>query len=110
MQIGRGDLSLDAKRGILKYDYNKLVDKAINICSKHKVLLSVLALVMQSSRQKFKMNHNIKDINPSKEDIDNILHLCEKDVYQIGLTNDMYIDSPERLITILSKIIKYHKI
>lgn len=110
LQIGRGDLSLDAKRGRIQYDYNLLVDNSIKTCSVNKVLISVLALVMQSSRKKFKHNRNTKDIEPSIEDVNNINHLCDKKVYQIGLTNDMYIDKPERMVSILANIIKTHKL
>ena len=105
IQIGRGDLSLDSTRGIKKINYNALVDNAIIISKKENVKISVLALVLQSSRNKFKLNNNTKNLLPSKKDINNILHLCKQKVYQIGLTNDMYIDKPERIVKILKDII-----
>jgi pyruvate kinase len=105
LQIGRGDLSLDCVRSETKYDLNQQVDKIIEVSHKNHVQVSVLAMILQSSRKKFKNNRLTQDLSPSAVDREYIQHLCQKQVMQIGLTNETYIDQPERMVTILKQII-----
>ena len=105
IQIGRGDLSQDCSRGKIKYDLNSEVDKIIDCAHLNNIQVSVLALILQSSRLKFRANRKTEDLTPSEEDVKYIQHLCDKKVMQIGLTSETYIDHPERMIKILKEIV-----
>jgi len=105
LQIGRGDLSLDCGRLHPSPDYQQLVDQAVTICTEMDVKVSVLALVMQSVRLRCKQDRSCENMEPDQEELQNILHLKELGVAEIGLTNDMYIDRPERMIAKLWEIL-----
>ncbi|MEI7579792.1 MAG: hypothetical protein WCJ58_07235 [bacterium] len=109
LQIGRGDLSQDSMRGENTYDYRKLVDQAITIAQRHRVKIAILALTLRSSKEKFRSNRQTTDLAPSAADIAGIQHLCKANIDQIGLTNDMYLDQPERIVRILREVIEGSK-
>jgi len=105
VQIGRSDLSLDSKRLSPPVNADDLTDKAIKTCRENHVKISILALILQSVRKRHKLNQKSNNWKPSLSEYNYIKHLCKCGVYQIGLTNDMYIDRPELMINALSNTI-----
>jgi pyruvate kinase len=104
-QIGRGDLTLDSNRYNPKRDMDELIDSAIEKSKLFNVKVSVLALIMQSLRYRLKKNPKTMDLSLEDEEYKYINKLCELGVYQIGLTNDMYVDKPEIIVRTLKNLL-----
>jgi len=105
LQVGRSDLTADIERMGNKYNIVKTVDLLIESCQRHKVLISILAMIMTSVRLAHRLNIHTKIYEPTKMEEEYIGHLAKQKVYQIGLTNDMYIEHPEEMIEKLRDII-----
>jgi pyruvate kinase len=105
IQIGRSDLMLDCGRAKRYVDPNKLTDIALKTCKLFGIKVSILSLLMHSVRIRHKADPESNDWEPSATELEYIKHICSSDVYQIGLTNDMYIDRPEEMIEKLQEVV-----
>lgn len=106
LHIGRADLTMDCGRSDKKVDPLELVIKAVKICNQYRVKISVLALSMISIKDRMKSGEKNVEYLPSDREMKNILILKELGIYQLGLTNDMYLDKPEELIRNLRRILR----
>jgi pyruvate kinase len=106
LQIGRSDLSLDCLHYPSVYDLNTQIINIITVAKRHEVKVSVLAMILQSARQIWKANPNNDTPEPTIAETALIKQLLSQQVYQIGLTNEMYIDRAERMVKLLKSIIK----